>query len=140
MNYVLSWYYELMYHGGWMKYGYNGDELCIFYLDMYLLFVWLNYSYVSWWYELIYYEMLHICIREFVVMNFGPCIVGLDERFTVWFGLVWFAWAVYTSCVQFCIQIMSFCILQPNTEKNGSALMCFLTKQKIERLYSTNQT
>jgi hypothetical protein len=22
-------------------------ELCIFYLDMYLLFVWLNYSYVS---------------------------------------------------------------------------------------------
>jgi hypothetical protein len=46
MNYVLSWCYELMYHGGWMKYGYTGDELCIFYLDMYLLFVWLNYSYV----------------------------------------------------------------------------------------------
>jgi hypothetical protein len=34
-----------------------------------------------------HYEMLHICIRDFVVMNFGPCIVVLDERFAVLFGL-----------------------------------------------------
>jgi hypothetical protein len=34
-----------------------------------------------------HYEMLYICIREFVVINFGPCIVGLDEWFAVLFGL-----------------------------------------------------
>jgi hypothetical protein len=70
-----------------------------------------------------YYEMLHVCISEFVVINFGPSICRFAPA-VLQFCLV------CMSYVQFCIQIMTFCIFQLNTEQNDSALMYSPTKEK----------